>query len=133
MFLSVFDKDECKVCLYHIIQCISFSHHCQGSVDFNTVNIHGTVGMHSWYSLAIRMILNCSDHKYPIHFLLPRERNVSILYPPIQEEMRIRRNIARGPFFSVISFPLGLGGTIQTLYTRSCPPQARAIKLHMIK
>ena len=61
---------------------------------------------------------------------------VSVLYPPIQEEMGIRRNIARGPkgrgqYFSVFPSPLGLGGTIRTLCTWSCPPQARAIKLRI--
>ena len=44
----------------------------------------------------------------------------SVLYPPIQEERRIRSNIARGPkgrgqYYSVSSSPLGLGGTIQSL------------------
>ena len=34
---------------------MAFSHHYQGSIDFNTVNIHRNVGM---YSLAIGMILN---------------------------------------------------------------------------
>ena len=52
---------------------------------------------------------------------LPSNNNVSVLYPPIQEEMRIRRNIARGPsglgqYFSVLSPPLGLGGTIRIHY-----------------
>ena len=61
---------------------------------------------------------------------------MSVLYPPIQEEMRIRRNIALGPsglgqYFSVFPSPLGLGGTIRTLCTWSCPPQARAIKLRI--
>ena len=61
---------------------------------------------------------------------------MTVLYPPIQEEMVIRRNIALGPsglgqYFSVFSSPLGLGGTIRTLCTRSCPPQARAIKLRI--
>ena len=32
---------------------------------------------------------------------------------------------------SVFTSPLGMGGTIRTLYTRSCPPQARAIKLRI--
>ena len=32
---------------------------------------------------------------------------------------------------SVFPSPLGLGGTIRTLCTRSCPPQARAIKLRI--
>ena len=34
---------------------MAFSHHYQGSIDSNTVNIHRNVGM---YSLAIGMILN---------------------------------------------------------------------------
>ena len=47
---------------------------------------------------------------------------VSVLHPPIQEEVTIRENIARGPqgrgqYFSVLSLPLGLGGVIRTL----CP------------
>ena len=45
---------------------------------------------------------------------------VSILYPRIQEEVIIRKNIARGPkgrgqYFSVLSLPLGFGGIIWTL------------------
>ena len=49
-------------------------------------------------------------------------QNVSVLHPPIQEEVTIRENIARGPqgrgqYFSVLSLPLGLGGVIRTL----CP------------
>ena len=43
---------------------------------------------------------------------------MSVLYPPFQEEMWIRRNIALGPaglgqYFSVLSPPLGLGGIIR--------------------
>ena len=58
---------------------------------------------------------------------------MSVLYHPIQEEMKLRRNIAPGlgQHFSVFSSPLGLGGTIRTLCSRSCPPQARAIKLRI--
>ena len=61
---------------------------------------------------------------------------MSVLHPPIQEEVTIRKNIALGPaglgqYFSVFTSPLGMGGTIRTLYTRSCPPQARAIKLRI--
>ena len=46
---------------------------------------------------------------------------MSVLYPPIQEEMRIRGNIALGPsglgqYFPVFSSPLGLGGTIRIHY-----------------
>ena len=46
--------------------------------------------------------------------------NVSIFYPRIQEEVIIRKNIARGPkgrgqYFSVLSPPLGFGGRIWTL------------------
>ena len=49
---------------------------------------------------------------------------MSVLHPPIQEEVTIRKNIALGPaglgqYFSVFTSPLGLGGTIRTLYTRS--------------
>ena len=61
---------------------------------------------------------------------------MSVLHPPIQEEVTIRKNIALGPaglgqYFSVFTSPLGMGGTIRTLCTRSCPPQARAIKLRI--
>ena len=47
---------------------------------------------------------------------------MSVLHPPIQEEVTIRKNIALGPaglgqYFPVLSLPLGLGGVIRTL----CP------------
>ena len=46
---------------------------------------------------------------------------MTVLYPPIQEERRIRSNIALGPsglgqYYSVSSSPLGLGGTIRTQF-----------------
>ena len=43
---------------------------------------------------------------------------MSVLHPPIQEEVTIRKNIALGPtglgqYFPVLSLPLGLGGVIR--------------------
>ena len=78
---------------------------------------------------------------------------MSVLYPPIQEEMRIRSNIALGLRPRAISRASGckipaLGKSLgprgvyfpihpssrqctDSLCTRSCPPQARAIKLRI--
>ena len=36
------------------LMAISFSHHYQGSIDFNTVNIHRTVGMYFLVSTGNR-------------------------------------------------------------------------------
>ena len=46
---------------------------------------------------------------------------MSVLHPPIQEEVTIRKNIALGPtglgqYFPVLSLPLGLGGVIRIQY-----------------
>ena len=46
---------------------------------------------------------------------------MSVLHPPIQEEVTIRKNIALGPaglgqYFPVLSLPLGLGGVIRIHY-----------------
>ena len=48
---------------------------------------------------------------------------MSVLHPPIQEEVTIRKNIALGPtglgqYFPVLSLPLGLGGVIRIQYIR---------------
>ena len=93
-----------------------------------------------WFLLLLHGFIPSGPGQYGV--LLPwleedmTKYIMSVLYPPIQEEMGIRRNIARGPkgrgqYFPVFSSPLGLGGTIRTLCTRSCPPQARAIKLRI--
>ena len=63
------------------------------------------------------------------------KNNVSVLYPPIQEEVTIRKNIARGPqgrgqYFSVLSPPLGLGGIIRTL-SITLPIFRHAIKVNI--
>ena len=59
----------------------SFFHHYQGSIDFNTVNIHHTVGMYFLVSTGNRGDIEWDDLQrsyYPIHSLLP-EVYVSIL------------------------------------------------------
>ena len=60
---------------------------------------------------------------------------MSVLHPPIQEEVTIRENIARGPqgrgqYFSVLSPPLGLGGIIRTL-SITLPIFRHAIKVNI--
>ena len=81
-----------------------FFHHYQGSIDFNTVNIHRTVGgCISWYPLATGVILNdmiYRDHIYPIHSLLPGVY-VSILslgtvFPRTLPMANIRNTSSRG-------------------------------------
>ena len=48
---------------------------------------------------------------------------MSVLHPPIQEQVTIRKNIALGPaglgqYFPVLSLPLGLGGVIRIHFPR---------------
>ena len=53
---------------------IAFFHHYQGSIDFNTVNIHRTVGMYFLVSTGNRGDIEWHDLQrsyYPIHSLLP--------------------------------------------------------------
>ena len=79
-----------------------------------------------WFLLLLHGFIPSGPGQYGV--LLPwleedmTKYIMSVLYPPIQEEMRIRRNIALGPsglgqYFSVFSSPLGLGGTIRIHYS----------------
>ena len=57
-------------------QDASFSHHFQGSIDFNTVNIQHTIGMYFLVFTGNRGDIGWYDLQgsyYPIHSLLPRE------------------------------------------------------------
>ena len=52
----------------------TFFHHYQGSIDFNTVNIHRTIGMYFLVSTGNRGDIEWLDLQrsyYPIHSLLP--------------------------------------------------------------
>ena len=81
----------------------SFFHHYQGSIDFNTVNIHRTVGMYFLVSTGNRGDIEWHDLQrsyYPIHSLLPGVY-VSILslgtvFPRTLPMANIRNTSSRG-------------------------------------
>ena len=82
---------------------------------------------------ATNSVFATQDQFLIIHMILLC--NGSVLYPPIQEEEGIRRNIARGPkgrgqYFSVFPPPLGLGGTIRSLCI-TLPISRHAIKVNI--
>ena len=80
-----------------------FFHHYQGSIDFNTVNIHRTVGMYFLVSTGNRGDIEWHDLQrsyYPIHSLLPGVY-VSILslrtvFPRTLPMANIRNTSSRG-------------------------------------
>ena len=85
-------------------QCTdTFFHHYQGSIDFNTVNIHRTVGMYFLVSTGNRGDIEWHDLQrsyYPIHSLLPGVY-VSILslgtvFPRTLPMANIRNTSSRG-------------------------------------
>ena len=43
-----------RLLIWHVLDYITFFHHYQGSIDFNTVNIHRTVGMYFLVSTGSR-------------------------------------------------------------------------------
>ena len=81
----------------------SFFHHYQESIDFNTVNIHRTVGMYFLVSTGNRGDIEWHDLQrsyYPIHSLLPGVY-VSILslgtvFPRTLPMANIRNTSSRG-------------------------------------
>ena len=81
----------------------AFFHHYQGSIDFNTVNIHRTVGMYFLVSTGNRGDIEWHDLQrsyYPIHSLLPGVY-VSILslgtvFPRTLPMANIRNTSSRG-------------------------------------
>ena len=82
---------------------VPFFHHYQGSIDFNTVNIHRTVGMYFLVSTGNRGDIEWHDLQrsyYPIHSLLPGVY-VSILslgtvFPRTLPMANIRNTSSRG-------------------------------------
>ena len=88
---------DCKM------QYITFFHHYQGSIDFNTVNVHRTVGMYFLVSTGNRGDIEWHDLQrsyYPIHSLLPGVY-VSILslgtvFPRTLPMANIRNTSSRG-------------------------------------
>ena len=50
---------NCIQCLVQLARCNTFFHHYQGSIDFNTVNIHRTVGMYFFVSVTIFLHNSC--------------------------------------------------------------------------
>ena len=90
---------------------ISFFHHYQGSIDFNTVNIHRTVGMYFLISTGNRGDIEWHDLQrsyYPIHSLLPGVY-VSILslgtvFPRTLPWANIRNTSSRGKHWQCSSY-----------------------------
>ena len=94
----------CKsVCIHKTMKQVPFFHHYQGSIDFNTVNIHRTVGMYFLVSTGNRGDIEWHDLQrsyYPIHSLLPGVY-VSILslgtvFPRTLPMANIRNTSSRG-------------------------------------
>ena len=64
-------------------QCTdTFFHHYQGSIDFNTVNIHRTVGMYFLVSTSNRVILNDMIYRDHIIQYTPCSRECTYQYCP---------------------------------------------------
>ena len=64
MLSEALDKPMLLDRVRHNDRCVqyAFSHHYQGSIDLNTVNIHPTVGMYILVSTGQRDDIERSDH-----------------------------------------------------------------------
>ena len=97
---------------YTVVRSKPFSCHYQGSIDFNTVNIHRTVEMYFLVSTGKRDDIECHDLQgsyYLIHSLCPRVyssiQSLGKVFPHTPPWANIRSTSSCGIFWKPVNFP----------------------------